>query len=71
MSQASGAPDDFVLKYCEDKMAPEHFNWLHSIAVDSEGSVYAAEVSFCECGKFQRPHAREMVSLRKWRLVRP
>ena len=34
--------------------APENFNWLHSIAVDSEGSVYAAEVSFCECGKFQR-----------------
>ena len=50
--------------------APEHFNWLHSIAVDSEGSVYVAEVSFCECGKFQKPHAREMVSLRKWRLVR-
>jgi len=27
LSQASGAPDDFVLKYCMDKMEPEHFNW--------------------------------------------
>ena len=27
MSQASGAPDDFVLKYCMDKMEPEHFSW--------------------------------------------
>ena len=49
--------------------APGQFNWLHSVAVDSEGSIYAAEVSFCECGKFQQPHAREMVSLRKWRLA--
>ena len=48
---------------------PSNFNWLHSVAIDSQGSVYAAEVSFCECGKFQQPHAREMVSLRKWRLV--
>ena len=27
---ASGAPDDFVLKYCMDKMEPEHFNWCLS-----------------------------------------
>lgn len=47
---------------------PNQFNWLHSISVDSEGSVYAAEVNFCECGRFQKPHSRELVSLRKWRL---
>jgi len=47
---------------------PDQFNYLHSVAVNSLGDVYAAEVSFCECGKFQEPHAREMVSLRKWRL---
>ena len=45
---------------------PGQLNWPHGIAVDSRGSVYAAEVSFCECGIFQSPHAREMVSLRKW-----
>ena len=49
--------------------SPELFNWLHSIAIDSRGDFYAAEVSFCECGKHQAPHAREMVNLRKWRLV--
>lgn len=48
---------------------PDQFNWLHSVAIDSEGSVYAAEVSFCECGRHQKPYAREMVSLRKWELV--
>eukprot|EP00944_MAST-04C_sp_MAST-4C-sp1_P007906 g7906.t1 len=50
---------------------PSQFNWLHSIAVDSKGDFYAAEVSFCECGQHQDPHAREMVSLRKWKLVKP
>ena len=30
LNQASGAPDDFVLKYCMDKMEPEHFNWCLS-----------------------------------------
>ena len=49
--------------------APELFNWLHSIAIDSKGDLYAAEVSFCECGKHQDPHPREMVSLRKWEVV--
>lgn len=47
---------------------PEQFNWLHGVAIDSKGDLYAAEVSFCECGKFQAPHARELVSLRKWKL---
>ncbi|GHJ37953.1 peptidyl-alpha-hydroxyglycine alpha-amidating lyase family protein [Streptomyces sp. TS71-3] len=49
--------------------APDRFNWLHSIAVDSEGSVYAAEVSYVEVGSKLTP-PREMVSLRKWRRVR-
>lgn len=48
---------------------PGQFNWLHSIAIDSKGDFYAAEVSFCECGQHQDPHAREMISLRKWKLV--
>ncbi len=46
--------------------APDQFNWLHSVAVDSEGSVYAAEVSYVEVGSKETP-PREMVSLRKWR----
>mmetsp|Transcript_34864 Transcript_34864/g.105084 ORF Transcript_34864/g.105084 Transcript_34864/m.105084 type:complete len:377 (-) Transcript_34864:77-1207(-) len=50
---------------------PDQFNWLHGVAVDSKGDLYAAEVSFCECGKHQRPHARELVSLRKWRCIKP
>ena len=49
---------------------PGQFNWLHSIAIDSKGDFYAAEVSFCECGQHQDPHPREMVSLRKWKVVR-
>lgn len=48
---------------------PEQFNWLHSVAVDSVGDLYAAEVSFCNCGKFQAGGPREMVSLRKWERV--
>ncbi|MGP3967294.1 peptidyl-alpha-hydroxyglycine alpha-amidating lyase family protein [Streptomyces sp. 6N223] len=48
---------------------PDQFNWLHSVAVDSEGSVYAAEVSYVEVGSTLDP-PREMVSLRKWRRVR-
>jgi len=48
---------------------PEQFNWLHSVAVNSKGDIYAAEVSFCECGRHQEPHARELVSLRKWEAV--
>ena len=48
---------------------PDQFNWLHSVAVNSRGDIYAAEVSFCECGRLQEPHARELVSLRKWRAV--
>ena len=47
---------------------PGQLHWPHSIAVDSRGAVYCAEVNFCECGILQAPHAREMVSLRKWEL---
>ncbi|MFI6348323.1 peptidyl-alpha-hydroxyglycine alpha-amidating lyase family protein [Streptomyces sp. NPDC050560] len=49
--------------------APDRFNWLHGVAVDSEGSVYAAEVSYVEVGSKLTP-PRELVSLRKWRRVR-
>jgi len=46
---------------------PHQFNWLHGVAVNSKGDVYAAEVSYCECGRLQKPYPRELVSLRKWR----
>jgi DNA-binding beta-propeller fold protein YncE len=48
--------------------APNQFNWLHSVAVDSRGDVYAAEVSYVEVGSKLDP-PRELVSLRKWRRV--
>ena len=44
------------------------FLWPHSIAVDSRGDVYVAEVSYTEVGA-RLPTPREMVSLRKWRRV--
>ena len=44
---------------------PHQFNYLHSVATDSAGAVYAAEVSWINIGQHQdRP--REMISLRKW-----
>jgi len=46
----------------------EQFLWPHSIAVDSRGDVYVAEVSYTEVGSRQDP-AREMTSLRKWRRI--
>jgi len=48
---------------------PDQFNWLHSVAVDSRGDVYAAEVSYVEVGSKLDP-PREVVSLRKWRRAR-
>ncbi|MGE0601734.1 MAG: peptidyl-alpha-hydroxyglycine alpha-amidating lyase family protein [Dehalococcoidia bacterium] len=47
---------------------PNEFLWPHSIAVDSKGDVYVAEVSYTEVGSRLDP-AREMASLRKWRKV--
>ena len=47
----------------------DQFLWPHSVAVDSEGSVYVADVSYVEVGSRQNP-PREMVSLHKWRRVR-
>ena len=47
---------------------PDQFMAPHGIAVDSEGSVYIAEVSFTAFGSLQDP-PREVVSLRKWRRV--
>ena len=46
--------------------APGQFLWPHSIATDSHGDVYVAEVSYVEVGARMKP-PREMVSLRKWR----
>ncbi len=46
--------------------APNQFLAPHGMAVDSEGSVYIAEVSFTAYGSIQDP-PREVVSLRKWR----
>ncbi|MDP6667241.1 MAG: peptidyl-alpha-hydroxyglycine alpha-amidating lyase family protein [Dehalococcoidia bacterium] len=45
---------------------PDQFLWPHSLAIDSHGDVYVAEVSYVEWGRFQRPR-REMASLRKWK----
>ena len=44
---------------------PAQFNYLHSVATDSRGAVYAAEVSWTNIGIQQSP-PREMLSLRKW-----
>ena len=46
--------------------SPDQFLWPHSIATDSRGDVYVAEVSYVEVGSRLDP-PREMVSLRKWR----
>ena len=40
----------------------------HGIAVDSDGSIYIAEVSYTSVGSHKLP-PREMVSLRKWERV--
>ena len=47
---------------------PDQFLAPHGIAVDSEGSVYIAEVSYTAFGSLQVP-PREVVSMRKWRRV--
>ena len=44
---------------------PDQFIGPHGMAVDSEGSVYIAEVSYTAFGSNQDP-PREVASLRKW-----
>ena len=44
----------------------DQFLWPHSIAVDSHGDIYVADVSYTEVGSRLQP-AREMTSLHKWR----
>ena len=46
--------------------APDQFISPHSMAVDSEGSIYVAEVSYNGLGSRLEP-PREVISLRKWR----
>ena len=46
---------------------PDQFLWPHSLAVDSKGDIYVAEVSFVEWGRHQRPPVDNPASLRKWR----
>ncbi len=48
---------------------PDQFLWPHSVAVDSRGDIYVAEVSYVEVGRHLNP-PREMASLRKWRRVK-
>ncbi len=48
--------------------APDQFISPHGIAVDSEGSIYVAEVSLTALGSRLTP-PEEVVSLRKWRRV--
>ncbi len=48
---------------------PHQFIAPHGIAVDTDGSVYIAEVSYIEYGSAQNP-PREVVSLRKWARVK-
>lgn len=46
--------------------APDQFIAPHGIGIDSEGSVYVAEVSYTSHGSTLEP-PRELASLRKWR----
>jgi DNA-binding beta-propeller fold protein YncE len=47
---------------------PDQFISPHGISVDSEGSVYVAEVSYTAMGSKLDP-PREVISLRKWKRV--
>jgi DNA-binding beta-propeller fold protein YncE len=46
-------------------VAPDQFISPHGITVDSEGSVYVAEVSYTAFGSTLEP-PREVISMRKW-----
>jgi DNA-binding beta-propeller fold protein YncE len=48
--------------------APDQFISPHGIAVDGQGSIYVAEVSYTALGS-RLPAPQEVVSLRKWRRV--
>jgi len=54
-------------KYEPYHFAPDQFLWPHSLAIDSHGDVYVAEVSFVEWGRHQQPVVDNPASLRKWR----
>ena len=44
----------------------DQFTFLHSIATDSKGNLFAAEVSYTEIGQHGKPQ-RECMSLRMWK----
>ncbi|MDA0350588.1 MAG: peptidyl-alpha-hydroxyglycine alpha-amidating lyase family protein [Chloroflexi bacterium] len=48
--------------------APDQFISPHGLAVDAEGSIYVAEVSYTALGS-RLPIPQEVVSLRKWQRV--
>ncbi len=48
----------------------DQFLWPHSVAVDSNGDVYVAEVSFVEWGRLQSPVVDNPASIRKWKRIR-
>jgi hypothetical protein len=59
-----------VTRFGNELAGEDHDQFIapHGIAVDSEGSVYVAEVSYTAYGSLQDP-PREVTSLRKWRRV--
>ena len=59
-----------VTRFGNELSGEDHDQFIapHGIAVDSEGSVYVAEVSYTAFGSLQDP-PREVTSLRKWRRV--
>ena len=59
-----------VTRFGNELPGEDHDQFIapHGIAVDSEGSVYVAEVSYTAWGSLQDP-PREVTSLHKWRRV--
>jgi|TARA_B100001964_G_scaffold244129_1_gene324364 DNA-binding beta-propeller fold protein YncE len=57
-----------IIRFGSDYLGenPDQFLWPHSLAIDSNGSIYVAEVSYTEVGRRLNP-PKEMPSIRKWR----
>ena len=61
----------YLLRFGNDYFGEnfDQFLWPHSLAIDSNGSIYIAEVSFTEWGRHPLPGGggfKEMPSLKKW-----